>query len=137
MTQLWMVVGVDIFSFCAITILMYLIFEFLFLIFTFLTPGQGQKYELLSGWGKKMITSLSKKRKREGKREKREKKKEKKGKEKKEKRERERKRGKRKEIGKKKEKDGFWLTQENKENLFGKKIIFFPQGERISYIFEM
>ena len=29
----------------------------------------------------------------------------------------------------KKEKDGFWLTQENKQNLFEKKIIFFPHGE--------
>ena len=38
-------------------------------------------------------------------------------------RKRERKRGKKKEIGKKKENDGFWLTQ---ENLFGEKIIFFP-----------
>ena len=27
---------------------------------------------------------------------------------------------------KKKEKDVFWLTQEYKQNLFGKKIIFFP-----------
>ena len=47
-----------------------------------------------------------------------------KGKEGKRERKRERKRGKRKEIGKKKEKDGFWLTQENKQNLFGEKIIF-------------
>ena len=31
------------------------------------------------------------------------------------------KKGERKEIGKKKEKDGFWLTQENKKNLFGQK----------------
>ena len=86
-----------------------------------------------------MITSLSIKKengrkkgekgKKEGKRKKRERKRRKKEK-------RERKRGKRKEIGKK-EKDGFWLTQENKENLFCKKIIFFPQGERISYIFEI
>ena len=42
--------------------------------------------------------------------------------------------GKRKEIGKKKEKDGFWLTQENKENLFGKKNhIFSPGGKNIIY----
>ena len=47
---------------------------------------------------------------------------------------RERKRGKRKEIGKKKEKYGFWLTQENKENLFGKKNhIFSPGGKNIIY----
>ena len=45
-------------------------------------------------------------------------------------RKRERKRGKRKEIGKKKEKYGFWLTQENKENLFvKKKSYFFPRGK--------
>ena len=68
-----------------------------------------------------------------GKRERKRRKKGKKGKE----RKRERKRGIRKEIGKKKEKDGFWLTQENKQNIFGGKIIFFPQGERISCIFEM
>ena len=37
--------------------------------------------------------------------------------------------GKRMEIGKNKEQDGFWLTQENKQNL--------PQGERISYNFVM
>ena len=43
--------------------------------------------------------------------------------------------GERKEIWKKNEKDGFWLTQENKQNLIGKKIIFFPKGERISYIY--
>ena len=49
--------------------------------------------------GKKLITSLSKKRKR-GEKEK--------GKE-----------GKRKKEGK----DGFWLTQENKQNLLGEKII--------------
>ena len=75
-----------------------------------------------------MITS--KKRNREVKRGKRERKRRKKEK-------RERKRGKRKEKGKKKENNGFWLTQENKENLFGETIIFFPLGERISYIFEM
>ena len=47
--------------------------------------------------------------------------------------------------GKGKEKIGFWLTQENMQNLFGEKnhiyspggknIIFFPQGKRRSYIF--
>ena len=43
-------------------------------------------------------------------------------------------RGKRKEIGKKMEKDGFWLTQENKQNLFGKKNhIFSPVGKNIIY----
>ena len=71
------------------------------------------------------IASLRKKRKREGKREKRERKRKKKGKEKKEK-------GNKEEIGKKNEKDDFWLSQENKQNLFGEKIIFSPQGERIS-----
>ena len=79
-----------------------------------------------------MISSLSKKRKKgkEGK----EKGKKGKGKEGKRERKRERKRGKRKEIGKKKEKYGFWLTQENKENLFGKKNhIFSPGGKNIIY----
>ena len=51
--------------------------------------------------------------------------------------EKERKREKRKEMGKKTEKDGIWLTQDIKQNLLGEKIIFFPQGERISYIFVM
>ena len=37
-------------------------------------------------------------------------------------------------MGKKNEKDGFWLTQENKENLFGKKNhIFSPGGKNIIY----
>ena len=78
--------------------------------------------------------------KREGKRERKRRKKEKKGKEK----GKGKKRGKRKEIGKKKEKDGFWLTQENKLNLFaeknhifcsgGKNIIFFsPREKNITY----
>ena len=40
-----------------------------------------------------------------------------KGKDKRKKEKRERKRGKRKKMGKKNEKDGFWLTQENKQNL--------------------
>ena len=30
---------------------------------------------------------------------------------------------------KKNEKDGFWLTQENKQNLIGKKSYFFPRGK--------
>ena len=60
---------------------------------------QGQKFELLRGWGKKMITSLRKKRNREGKGKKGKKGKEKKekgkeGKRKKRERKRERKRGK-------------------------------------------
>ena len=74
-----------------------------------------------------MITSLSKKRKREGKSGKRERKRRKK-----EKRERKKKKGKEKEG-----RDVFLLTQDNKPNLFGEKNIFFPQGERILYIFEM
>ena len=46
--------------------------------------------------------------------------------------------GKRMEIGKKKEKDGFWLTQENKENLFGKKNhIFSPGGKNIIYFWDV
>ena len=58
-----------------------------------------------------------------------------KGKEGKRERKRERKRGKRKEIGKKKEKYGFWLTQENKENLFGKKKSYFsPRGKEYHVI---
>ena len=84
-----------------------------------------------------MITSLRKKKgpgKEKGERGKE--KKEKNGKEKKEKgKGKEGKRGKRKEIGNMKN-YGFWLTQENKQNLFGEKI-FIPQGERVSYIFEM
>ena len=87
-----------------------------------------------------MITSQSKKGKREGKggkgkgkEGKRERKRRKKGKE------RERKRGKRKKIGKKKEKDGFWLTQENKQNLFGENFplkeyhIFSPREKNIIF----
>ena len=58
--------------------------------------------------GKKLITSLSKKRKR-GEKEK--------GKE-----------GKRKKEGK----DGFWLTQENKQNLFWEKKKF-PGGKNIIF----
>ena len=58
-------------------------------------PGGGQKYELLRGWGKKMITSLSKKRKREGKSGKRERKRRKKEKRERKKKKRERKRRKR------------------------------------------
>ena len=75
---------------------------------------------------------ITKKRDREGKRE-RGKRERKRGKEKEKgkqrKRKRERIRGKRKEIGKKEETDGFWLKQENKQNLFGEKIIFFPRGK--------
>ena len=37
--------------------------------------------------------------------------------------------GERKEIWKKNEKDSFWLTQENKQNLIGKKSYFFPRGK--------
>ena len=72
--------------------------------------------------GKKIITSLGKKRRREGKSERKRRKK----------RKRERKRGKREGKRKKKEKDGFELTQENlfeeKNNILspgGKNIIFF------------
>ena len=72
--------------------------------------------------GKKIITSQGKKRKREGKSERKRRKK----------RKRERKRGKREGKRKKKEKYGFELTQ---ENLCEEKIIFCPQGERISYFF--
>merc|ERR1712049_41294 len=54
-------------------------------------PGGGQKYEVLRGWGKKMITSLSKKRKREGKSGKRERKRRKKEKRERKKKKRERK----------------------------------------------
>ena len=75
-----------------------------------------------------MITSLSKKRKREGKSGKRERKRRKKGKKGKEKE----KKGKEKEG-----RDGILLTQDNKQNLFGEKNHIFPQGERILYIFEM
>ena len=77
-------------------------------------------YRSIFGVGEKMITSLSKK---------------------KEKRRKKGKRGKRernRKKGKKMEKEGkrwFWLTQENMHNLLGEKIIFFPQGERISYFF--
>ena len=65
--------------------------------FSVLPPpgGGGQKYELLRGWGKKMITSLSKKRKREGKSGKRERKRRKKEKRERKKKKRERKRRKR------------------------------------------
>ena len=71
-----------------------------------------------------IITSLSKTKEKGRKKRKRERKNEKKGKEKKEK--------------EKEGRDGFLLTQDNKQNLFGeKKNIFFPQGERILYIFEM
>ena len=41
------------------------------------------------------------------------------------KKEKEKRQGKRK----KKEKDCFWLTQENMQNLFGKKAYFFPRGK--------
>ena len=71
-----------------------------------------------------MITSLSKKKKKGRK----------KGKEKKEKgnklKGKGKKKGKKEKIGK----DGFWFTQENKQNLFGEKIIIFSQVERISKI---
>ena len=64
-----------------------------------------------------MITSLSKKRKREGKSGKRERKRRKKGKEK-----------------EKEGRDGFLLTQDNKQNLFGEKNhIFSPGGKNIIY----
>ena len=43
--------------------------------------------------------------------------------------------GKRKKGKEKEGRDGFLLTQDNKPNLFGEKIIFFPQGEGILYIF--
>ena len=69
--------------------------------------------------GKKIITSLSKKRKRERKGGKGEKGKGKEGK---------RKKGMRNEgKRKKKEKDGLWFTQENKQNLLGGKSYFSPK----------
>ena len=88
-------------------------------------PGGGEKNEVLRGWGKKMITSLSKKRKREGKSGKRERKRRKKEKGK----------GKRKKGKEKEGRDVFLLTQDNKPNLFGeKKTYFFPRGKEY-YIF--
>ena len=84
-----------------------------------------------------MIKGLSKKRNREGKRKKRERKRRKKEKKGKKRRKKKGKKG--KEKGKKGEKEGnrkkkgnygFWLTPENKENLFGKKkSYFFPRGK--------
>ena len=90
-------------------------------------PGVYIKYIFLfaplppGGIAEKMITRLSKKGKDKG--GKRERKRRKKG----------GKRQKRMEIGNKKEKNGFWLTQDNKQNLFGEKNLIFslPQGERI------
>jgi len=77
--------------------------------------------------GKKdLITSLSKKRKKG--------KKEKNVKEMKEKGKKGKKTGEKEEIGKKGRKRWFLLTQENKQNLIGKKNHIFPQGERIPYI---
>ena len=95
-------------------------------IFFCLTPPRGgvQKYELLRGWGKKMIASPKKRKKGKEKKEKKER--ERKRKKKKREKKRERKRGKRKEIGK----------NENKQNfLVDRNHIFSPGGERISYIF--
>ena len=72
-----------------------------------------------------MITSLSKKRKRERKNRKKGKGKE--GKRKKGK-------GKRKKGKEKEGRDGFLLTQDNKQNLFGEKNhIFSPGGKNIIY----
>ena len=91
-------------------------------------PGGGAKKWGFEGLGKK--NDYKPKQKKEKGRKKR-----KKGKEKKEKG----KKGKEKEKkGKKKKEEMFFLlTQDNKPNLFGEKNIFFPQGERILYIFEM
>ena len=84
-------------------------------------PGGGQKYEILRGSGKNDYKPKQKKGRKNRKKGKEKKEKGKKGKEKgKKKGEKE---GNRK---KKKEKDGFWLTQENKQYLFGAKIIFSP-----------
>ena len=87
----------------------------------------------MRGWGKNNYKPKEKG-KREGKRGKR-KKKRRKRERKRRKRERKRskeekrkKKGKGNEIGKMKEKDGFWLTQENKQNLFGEKNHIFSSG---------
>ena len=71
-----------------------------------------------------MITSLSKKRKREGKSGKRERKR----------RKRKKGKGKRKKGKENEGRDGFLLTQDNKQNLFGEKNhIFSPGGKNIIY----
>ena len=83
--------------------------------------------ELLRGWGKNDYKPKQKKEKGRKKR--------KKGKEKKEKG----KKGKEKEKkGKKKKEEMFFCSHRIISQTFlGKKNIFFPQGERILYIFEM
>ena len=85
-------------------------------IFLFAPPGGGAKICAFEGLGEK---NNYKPKQNKGK-----------GKEKAEKGKGKRKKGKEKEG-----RDGLLLTQDNKPNLFGEKIIFFPQGEGILYIF--